>query len=126
MEKYIIIHKNVTNLWKDGKGFMKEIDIDFSFEGKYINGEKNGKGTEYLLHYIWFEGEYFDGKKNGKGKEYNFCECIEFDGDYLDDFRRKGKEYYYDEEEEIVEYEGEYKYGRKWNGKGYDKNGNII
>ena len=25
-----------------------------------------------------------------------------------------------------MEYEGEYLYGKKWNGKGYDENGNII
>ena len=25
-----------------------------------------------------------------------------------------------------MEYEGEYLYDKKWNGKGYDKNGNII
>ena len=25
-----------------------------------------------------------------------------------------------------MEYEGEYLYGKKWNGKGYDENGKII
>ena len=35
---------------------------------------------------------------------------------------RRGKEY----NEGILEYEGDYLYDRKWNGKGYDKNGNII
>ena len=25
-----------------------------------------------------------------------------------------------------LEYEGEYLYNKKWNGKGYDENGNII
>ena len=25
-----------------------------------------------------------------------------------------------------MEYEGEYSYDKKWNGKGYDENGNII
>ena len=25
-----------------------------------------------------------------------------------------------------MEFEGEYRYDRKWNGKGYDENGNII
>ena len=34
----------------------------------------------------------------------------------------KGK-FYIDEK---VEYEGEYLYNKKWNGKGYDKNGKII
>ena len=34
----------------------------------------------------------------------------------------KGKEYIYG----ILEYEGEYLLNKKWNGKGYDKKGNII
>ena len=36
--------------------------------------------------------------------------------------KRKGKEYINNK----LEYEGEYLYGRKWNGKGYDENGNNI
>ena len=47
-----------------------------------------------------FEGEYLNGKRNGKGKEYDIY----------------GK----------LEYEGEYLYERKWKGKGYDENNNII
>ena len=47
-----------------------------------------------------FEGEYLNGKPNGKGKEY-----------------------YYDGK---LCFEGEYLYDKKWNGKGYDENGNII
>ena len=34
----------------------------------------------------------------------------------------KGKEYV----DDILEYEGEYLYDKKWNGKGYDENHNII
>ena len=34
----------------------------------------------------------------------------------------KGKEYI---NEKLV-YEGDYLYDKKWNGKGYDKNGNVI
>ena len=26
----------------------------------------------------------------------------------------------------ILEYEGEYLFGKKWNGKGYDEKGNVI
>ena len=36
--------------------------------------------------------------------------------------RWKGKEYDCDQ----LIFEGEYFYGRKWNGKGYDKKGNIL
>jgi len=46
-----------------------------------------------------FEGEYLNGEKNGKGKEY------------------------YDVE---LRFEGEYLNNKKWNGKRYDENPNII
>ena len=63
-----------------------------------------------------FEGEYLNGKKNGKGKEYN-CK-----GEYLYNWRRRGKEYIKNK----LEYEGEYLFNKKWTGNGYDENGNII
>ena len=47
-----------------------------------------------------FEGGYLNGKRNGKGKEYYF----------------NGK----------LMFEGEYSFDNKYNGKGYDVNGNII
>ena len=63
------------------------------------------KGRELETRYdnddkLIFEGEYFKGKNNEKkGKAYNFGK-LEFDGVYIND--------------------------NKWNGKGYDKNNNII
>ena len=70
----------------------------FSYEGEYLNGEKNGKGKEYDIYgREIFEGEYLNGKRNGKGKEYNFLHKpdiymsitsnnlkIVYEGDYLD------------------------------------------
>ena len=41
---------------------------------------------------------------------------------YLYNIRKKAKLYI----KGILEYEGEYLFDRKYNGKGYDKNGNII
>ena len=41
---------------------------------------------------------------------------------YLNNSRKKGKSYI----EGQLEYEGEYLFNRKYDGKGYDKNGNII
>ena len=46
-----------------------------------------------------YEGEYLNGKKNGNGKEYNYDGRLMFEGEYLN--------------------------GRKWNGKGYNDNGQI-
>jgi hypothetical protein len=45
-----------------------------------------------------------------------------FEGEYLNDFRLKGKKYI----DGRLEYEGEYLWNKKWNGKGYDENGNKI
>ena len=45
-----------------------------------------------------------------------------FEGEYLYNFKIKGKEF----NEGRLEYEGEYSCDKKWNGKGYDKDGNII
>ena len=105
---------------KDGKGLIKEYNDFagiFSFEGKYLNGKRNGKGKEYgLIGELLFEGEYLDGKINGKGKEYNYSDGkLKFEGEYLYDYKLKGKYYI----NNYLEYEGEFLYNKKWNGKGY-------
>ena len=84
---------------KEGKGYVKEFYSDGSllFEGEYLNGEKTGKGIEYLHGKLFFKGEYLNWKRSGKGKEY-------FDNG-------------------LIKFEGEYKYDSIWNGKGYDYNG---
>ena len=45
-----------------------------------------------------------------------------FEGEFLYNYRVKGKAYI----NERLEYEGEYLFDRKYNGIGYDENGNII
>ena len=71
------------------------------FEGEYLNGEKNGKGKEFFYNgNLLFEGNYLHNKRHGKGQEYN----------------KNG---------ELI-FEGEYLYNNKYNGKGYDEDGNKI
>ena len=74
---------------------------DLLYEGEFLNRKKNGKAKEYEYKRLIFEGEYLNGKKNGKCKEYYFC---------------SGK----------IKFEGEYLNGKKWNGKGYNPNGNLT
>ena len=63
-------------------------------------------------------------KRNGKGKEYNDEGKLEFEGEYLNGKRNgKGKEYYFNKK---LLFEGEYSNNKRWNGKGYDENGNIM
>ena len=95
-------NNNISEL-KSGKGYIKKYNNNgvLEFEGEYINGEKNGKGKEYNFQgSLIFEGEYSNGKRQGKGTEYFYFPKIKFIG--------------------------EYKLDKKWNGKGYDINGNYI
>ena len=95
----------------NGNGKVKEYDGKLYFEGEYLNGKRNGKGKEfYLSGYLKYEGEYLNNKRNGKGKAYLppffrnkngiSGRALEFEGDFLND--------------------------KKWNGTGYDGEGNKI
>ena len=42
----------------------KNDDYRLKFEGKYLNGKRNGKGKEYDVEgNLIFEGEYLNGKR---------------------------------------------------------------
>ena len=106
-----------------GKEYIKYTKI-LIFEGEYLNGKRNGIGKEYYHDKeLEFEGKYLNGERNGKGKEYFKNGILEFEGEYLNGKRNgKGKEYYFDGK---LRYEGEYLNGKKWDGKGYNINGNM-
>ena len=57
---------------KNGKGNIKIYNYQgqLEFIEQYLNGEKNGKGEEYIDGILQFKGEYLNGKRNGIGKEY--------------------------------------------------------
>ena len=61
------------------------------------------------------------GKRKGKGIEYDSEGKIKYEGEYLYDHLIKGKEFINGK----LEYEGDFLFDKKWNGKGYDENGNI-
>ena len=75
--------KQLLNMIKYNKELQNIYSIDIErfkkVSGKYKIGEKNGKGSEYLIdtNILIFEGEYLNGKKNGRGKEYGYSEIIE-------------------------------------------------
>ena len=68
------------------------------YEGGWNNGEMNGRGTETFSNGDKYEGEYKDGLPNGKGTE-TWSDGNKYVGEYKDDF--------------------------PWNGKEFDKKGNI-
>ena len=123
-------NKNFSYELKNGIGHVKEYYYyNVIFEGEYINGEKNGKGIQFIFNNNSalpdekFEGNYSNGKKHGIGKEYDEKNNLIFQGNYLYNYKSKGTEYYNDGK---VKYVGEYLFNQKWNGKIYDKNENVI
>ena len=113
-----------VNGTKNGMGYESD-GIYLKYQGEYKNGKKNGFGKEYINGYLKYEGEFLNGEKNGKIKEYyktNDNDVVLFDGEYLFNHRRRGKEYH----DGILIYEGEYLFDRKWDGKIYDKNKKVI
>ena len=113
----------------ESNGKAKEYDRydnHLIYEGEYLNGKRNGKGKEYFFNGgLEFEGEYLNGKRNGKGKEYFFIRELKFEDESLDakNFDKKEKENICNRK---LKFEGEYLNGKIWNGKGYDRNGNML
>ena len=121
----IINYKHIIGKYviKEQNGLIKEYngyDNVLIFEGRYLNGKRNGKGKEFYQNgLIKFEGEYLNGKRNGKGKEY-LNDILIFEGEYKNGEKNgKGKQYYNSGE---LEFEGEYLNDRILFGKKYDKN----
>ena len=56
----------------NAKGKEYNYDGKLIYEGEYLNGERNGKGSEYDNDRLIFEGEYFSGKRSGKGREFYY------------------------------------------------------
>ena len=123
--------KTKLQIIKYNKYLQNILDIKFInykfLSGSYIIYEENGKGKKYDGEdddFLKYEGKYLNGRRNGKGIEYYWYGNIKFEGEYLNGLKNgKGKEYYYHNK---IKFEGEYFNGLEWNGKGYDKNNNII
>ncbi len=81
------------------------------YEGQLKNGWiKHGIGKEISRHGDDnYEGEFKEGLRNGKGKRTCFLTNWNSNKRFID-----------------CEYEGEWKDGKIWNGKKYDKVGNVI
>ena len=83
---------------------------------------KNGKGKEIRGIVAHYEGKFINGKKHGKGKEINNDGELIYEGDFYNDYRIRGKLYV----KGRLEFEREFLFDKKWNGKGYDENNKII
>ena len=71
------------------KKYQNNFEVNLKYykamSGRYIEGEKNGKGKEYNINNnkLIFEGEYKNWKRKGKGKEYYENGKVKFEGEYL-------------------------------------------
>jgi len=89
---------DVENGKPNGLGFLI-YPIGHKYVGSWKNGKMNGQGTFTFFFGGKYEGEYKDGEMNGQGT-WIFPEG--------------------------AKYVGEWKDGKIWNGKYYDKNGNMT
>ena len=142
----MIFEGEYKNGKRNGKGKEYSTDGDLIFEGEYKNGKRNGKGKELCFNkYKEFEGEYRNGIR-WIGVEYDYDENIinkinyeeelykeyyknelkKFEGESINGKKNgKGKEFFNNGNNKLM-FEGYYLNNKKWNGKGYDINGNII
>ena len=108
-------------------GFGKETNLKTNkliFKGRYLNGKRHGKGTEYNSRgNKIFEGSYLNGERSGKGKEYsNIGNKLIFEGEYKNDERNgPGKEYFNGK----LIFDGQYLNDKIWNGKGFTFDGKV-
>ena len=110
--------------WKDGDYHGQGTYI-YSNGNRYIgewkDGEKNGQGTSTFTDGTKYVGEWKNGKPNGQGT------CTYPEGKYVGKWKNakwNGKGTY--TTPNGVKHEGEWLDGELWNGKKYDKSGNIY
>ena len=92
------------------------------YEGEFKDGYRHGQGT-----YSWsdgdkYVGEFKDDKPNGKGT-YTWSDGRKYEGEFKDG-KKHGQGKYTSMKGD--KYVGEWKNNQSWNGKEYDKNGNLI
>ena len=135
---------------RNGYGKSYDSNGNLTFEGEYFNGKawngikndynfnntyniKNGKTVineeddeqnedNSSTNIYYFTNPIIKEYKNGEIKEYDEDGNLLFEGLYLYNHKRKGKEYHKGK----IEFEGEYLHDKKYNGKGFNENGNII
>ncbi len=124
--------KNKLKLVRYNKNLQNNLSINIInyklLSERYIIYETKEKGKEYDRYNdrLIYEGEYLNGKRNGKGKEYdqNYYDILRYEGEYLNGIKNgKGKMFY---NNGTTSFEGEFKDGKIWNGKGYNLKNEII
>ena len=99
------------NWKKNGKWIVYKDDSTLGGETEYLNGKYNGKDKTY----------YDSGEKKGKQKNYYPNGDLKCEIEFVNN-EEYGKKYINGR----LEFERKFKDWYKWDGKGYDENGNII
>ena len=92
-----LTEKRILDMIIYNKELQKKFSVDIenykNLSKKYKKGEKNGKGSEYIINkdknILIFEGEYL----NGNEKEYYNFDKLKFEGEYLNYKKWNGKGY---------------------------------
>ena len=124
IKEYVLNKKSIkNNIIIEGKGIINEYDDKekLKFYNEYLNGDLNGKKIRYYkIEDDLLEELYLHGKRKGKSKRI-IRGKLRNEEDYLNGEIIKGNKYYDD-----IKIEKEYRNGKLWNVKEYDKNSNII
>ena len=128
-ENILVYAGGYKNGKRNGYGIEYTDSGVIKFKGEYLNGKRNGEGKVYErfelngIDYLIFSGNYKNGKKNGLGRKYDDNK-IKFEGEYLNDIKEGfGKQFFSNGK---IKFEGVYKGGKKWTGKGYDPDGKVV
>ena len=120
--KFIDYQKKKGFLWDNCIGIFEYFDGD-RFEGIFVNGKKEGKGTYYYPDGDMYEGNWLNDKKNDYGI-YVWSYGDKYEGNWFNDKMQGYGTYYF---QSGSKYEGEYLDGKR-NGYGtyYYTNGGIY
>ena len=114
----------IENGGPNGHGTLTSPDGD-KYVGEFKNGYRNSQGS-----YTWsdgdkYVGEWKNGTFHGQGTRTWSHGMGKYVGGYKNGKRHGQGIMFYSDQEEGGNYVGEWKYGDRWNGIRYDKNGNI-
>jgi len=116
---------DVENGKPNGFGFLIFTNGD-KYVGEWKNGKKQGQGTFTYGKGKWegekYEGEFKDGYRHGQGT-YTWSDGRKYEGEFEDGIKHGQGTWTSINGDKYV---GEWRENKSWNGKEYDKKGNII
>ena len=120
-QKGVLYGRSVNGKW--GWYGLGDEEKDSKYVGKTKNGKPNGQGTQTWSDFgDKYVGEWKNGKHHGQGT-FTWSVGSKYVGEFKDGEENGQGTYIHPIGDKYV---GEWKGGRLWNGREYDKNGNIT